>query len=122
MYEPPLADEEAAELGERLLSWEKTPSKVYEIVMRFNAERRGLLPDKMSTTLLSEVLRDMGERVKSGDSWEGSIEYLLPAYGPGDEDIDGDLREVRASYRIGNDMGQGGVRLIGTVRGVEPSN
>jgi hypothetical protein len=59
---------------------------------------------------LAMTLRDMAARVAAGDSFEGSIRYLMPT----EEDArDGAYAVVAASYRIGNTMGQGGVRLIG---------
>jgi hypothetical protein len=58
-----------------------------------------------SRTQLVELLRDMADRVETGDSMEGSVEYLLEDDGPGD------LR-VRACYRVGNLDGQGGMRII----------
>lgn len=48
--------------------------------------------------------------VKTGDTLEGSIEFLLP-FPPAGDPEDADFM-VRGSYRIGNRMGQGGVRLI----------
>jgi hypothetical protein len=63
------------------------------------------------------VLRDMAERVEQGDSFEGSITYEIPLEADGDRykevGPEGTYALVRASYRIGNTMGQGGVRLIG---------
>jgi hypothetical protein len=64
----------------------------------------------MEQEALAAVLRDMAERVAEGDSFEGSIEYLMPT----EEEVpDGTWALVRASYRIGNRDGQGGVRLVG---------
>lgn len=57
---------------------------------------------------LTRVLADMLTSVQRDDSFEGSIEYLTPT--PEDPPCD---FMVRASYRIGNSMGQGGVRMIG---------
>lgn len=58
------------------------------------------------------TLRDMLEVVAASDSWEGSMEYLMPT----DEKVpDGTFALVRASYRVGNSMGQGGVRMVGEV-------
>lgn len=67
----------------------------------------------MTTDELVLVLRDMADRVANGDSLEGSVEYLMPE--PlADPGIDPDAHfAVRASYRIGNTQGQGGVRLVG---------
>lgn len=50
-----------------------------------------------------EILSDIVEGFESGDTLEGSFEFTLDEEGWG----------VRASYRIGNLEGQGGMRLIG---------
>lgn len=64
----------------------------------------------MSAPELAATLRDMAARVEQLDSFEGSIEYLMP-----DEQDPECYAMVRASYRIGNQMGQGGMRLVGKV-------
>lgn len=99
-------------------------------------------PALMTKDGLIGVLEDMLARVRADDSLEGSIEYLLPFPDPCEEcggrgyvqkarhpgeanppcpvcngtgmgpDPEGDFM-VRASYRIGNLEGQGGVRMIG---------
>lgn len=83
-------------------------------------ERRGTLvdgssansgPESFSQEQLVAVLENILEGVKTGDTLEGSIEFLLP-YPPGGESEDADFM-VRASYRIGNTEGQGGLRIIG---------
>lgn len=56
-----------------------------------------------------DVLTDLLERVKMGDSYEGYVEYLMPEEG---DDPDG--FRVKAGYRIGNLQGQGGYRHVGT--------
>jgi hypothetical protein len=58
---------------------------------------------------LADILLDMSERVRAGDSWEGHIQYLA------DYDNDGEQRPlVEAAYRIGNSNGsQGGMRTVG---------
>jgi hypothetical protein len=98
----------------------------------------------MTEDELVQVLADMAARVKVGDSFEGSIEYLMPY-----DNFDIDAIEferlpaekqalyevnpataprytpkphavaVQASYRIGNTDGQGGVRMIGEWKEVE---
>jgi hypothetical protein len=73
------------------------------------------MPIPMDAETLAAVLHDMAAHVEAGDSFEGSIEYLMPA--PGDPEC---YAMVRASYRIGNTLGQGGVRLIGTLGGKPP--
>ncbi|TDD97582.1 hypothetical protein [Actinomadura rubrisoli] len=61
----------------------------------------------MARDQLLAVIDDIRTRVANGDSFEGSIEYLMPENPGGGVDFD-----VRAGYRIGNSMGQGGFRLI----------
>lgn len=61
----------------------------------------------MSKEQLLAILDDIRARVAEGDSFEGSIEYLMPE----PLGLEGDFAVV-ASYRIGNTMGQGGLRLI----------
>jgi hypothetical protein len=86
-----------------------------------------LIPEEMTPAEVAEVLRDMAERVESGDSFEGSIEYALPDVPEwaqrGDPKPEGwedrDYRLVRGVYRIGNTQGQGGSRMIGRVPGIE---
>jgi hypothetical protein len=61
---------------------------------------------------LVEVLEDIVNRVREGDSFEGSFQYMIP------EDmaaIKAGQFEVTASYRIGNSEGQGGCRMIGVI-------
>lgn len=68
------------------------------------------LPVPSTYPAVAALLRNMADLVEAGDSFEGSIEYGLP-------DVPGDPDEVmvRASFRIGNSMGQGGVRIVGTL-------
>lgn len=63
----------------------------------------------MTRDQLVQVLEDMLDVVRDGDSFEGSIEYLMPE--PEDFDKGVEFR-VMAAYRVGNSMGQGGMRLI----------
>jgi hypothetical protein len=82
-----------------------------------------LIPKEMHPRDIAAVLRDMADRVESGDSFEGSIEYLLPDVPEwaqrGEPEPPGyehrDYRLVRATYRVGNTDGQGGVTMIGEV-------
>lgn len=67
-----------------------------------------MVPVTMSRDELLMVLEDIKERVEAGDSFEGSVEYLIP-----EEDAPPGSFAVRASYRVGNTMGQGGLRMIG---------
>ena len=70
---------------------------------------------------VAATLREMADLVEAGDSFEGSIEYTLPDVP--DWAMDGEPEPegyehpqvlMRCSYRIGNSMGQGGVRIFGT--------
>jgi hypothetical protein len=75
------------------------------------------VPVPMTTAQFLAVLDDIRGRVAVGDSWEGSIEWMLPA-GPTPDnpqvEIEPDVEfEVRGMYRIGNLEGQGGYRVIG---------
>ncbi len=60
---------------------------------------------------LIAYLTDALDRVKTGDSMEGFIEWSLP----GEGDPQDAYAMVRASYRIGNLQGQGGMRTVGWV-------
>ena len=55
---------------------------------------------------LATLLHRIAEAVESGDSLEGSIEWLIPEHGSS-QDL-----EVTASVRTGNLNGQGGVLLL----------
>ena len=70
------------------------------------------VPDTLDHETLVAVLTDMLERVRAGDSFEGSITWATP------EDPAAPARafDVMASYRIGNLQGQGGMRVIGSWR------
>ena len=76
------------------------------------------IPEPMSKTTLLALLDDIRAHVALDDSFEGFIEYLMPwSEEIGDPVTDGegiDFR-VRASYRIGNREGQGGMRMIGRI-------
>ena len=61
------------------------------------------------------ILDDIRARVVADDSFEGSLSYELP-----DDDDPADGFRVQASYRTGNSMGQGGLRMIGEMREVAP--
>ena len=60
----------------------------------------------MSPVELAVLLREIADSVESGDSLEGSLEYLIPEDGS-------DGLDVRASFRTGNRDGQGGIVVIG---------
>lgn len=71
-------------------------------------------PIPLTQTELVAVLRNMAELVEEGDSFEGSIEYAMPIpETEGETFPEGTYALVRASYRIGNSMGQGGLRTVG---------
>lgn len=61
----------------------------------------------MSREELADILDDMAARVREGDSLEGHIEYLLAQPGAAHP------YDVRAAYRVGNRLGQGGMILLG---------
>lgn len=96
------------------------------------------LPVPCSRETLLAVLDDIRHHVEAGDSFEGSVEYLMPypegcpacsplisegkeptpdcatCGGTGMVDYPQDVDFLlRAAYRIGNLQGQGGMRLIG---------
>lgn len=60
---------------------------------------------------LEAVLGHILETVRHRDSFGGSIEFDALAEVPEGKDF-----LVRATYRVGNSEGQGGVRVIGTFR------
>ena len=70
----------------------------------------GQQPEPMSLEALADLLVDLAERVRTGDSLEGHLEWLLP--GPDDPGAPDDVL-VRAGFRVGNRMGQGSFRMIG---------
>jgi hypothetical protein len=60
----------------------------------------------MKPAELAALLREIANLVESGDSLEGSLQYLIP-------ETDEDGLAVTASFRVGNLQGQGGIILIG---------
>ena len=60
----------------------------------------------MSREELLALIDDIRERVASGDSFEGKLQYLLGT-------DSAKPFEVAALYRIDNKLGQGGTRLVG---------
>jgi hypothetical protein len=65
-------------------------------------------------SVLSEILYI----VEHDDSFEGSFEYTMPE--PGDPP---DTRfRLRAAYRVGNSMGQGGLKMVGSMEPIYPSD
>lgn len=77
-----------------------------------------LVPAYMTKEQLIGVLDDMKALVAGDDSFEGSMSYEFPWSTENGDPVDdprGGFR-VRASYRTGNSMGQGGMRMIGEWR------
>lgn len=70
----------------------------------------------MTKDQLLAVLDDIKSLISEDDSFEGSLSYEFPwskeAGDPAD-DPKGNGFRVQASYRMGNSMGQGGLRMIG---------
>jgi hypothetical protein len=61
----------------------------------------------MSLPAMLQLLDDIRRRVADGDSFEGFLEYLMP-----EEPTETRVFDVRAGYRVGNSMGQGGFRIV----------
>lgn len=74
------------------------------------AEQRRI-PAPCTKDELVGALTEILEGVRTGDTLEGSIEFLLP-YPPAGDPEDADFM-VMASYRVGNRLGQGGLRMVG---------
>jgi hypothetical protein len=62
---------------------------------------------KQMTSQLAALLREIADAVEQGDSFEGRIEYTRM-----DEGLEREEWEVSAAYRVGNAMGQGGMRIL----------
>ncbi len=62
-------------------------------------------PERLTTEELVAALGEIRRLVEAGDSFGGHLEY---------EAVDADAFDVTACYRVGNRMGQGGMRVIGT--------
>lgn len=76
-----------------------------------------LIPEPMTHEELADVLEWVATHVREHDSWEANITWQIP-------DPDGHVIadcEVTAVMRYGNLMGQGAVRIIGRVPGIEPT-
>lgn len=69
-----------------------------------------LVPVPMSRNELVAVLEDILAHVKSGDSFEGFLNYLIPGMEAMEQGVE---FVVEARYRIGNLQGQGGMRIYG---------
>ena len=62
---------------------------------------------KLTTIQLATLLNDIKAGIEAGDSFEGNLEYTCMAKG-----LQRGEWEVRASYRVGNSQGQGGMIII----------
>ena len=73
-------------------------------------------PVPCSKETLLALLDDIRHHVEHDDSFEGYLEYGFPwSTEIGDAETDGEDVQfrVKAGYRIGNSMGQGGFRTVG---------
>lgn len=79
-----------------------------------------LVPAFQTKQQLIAALVDIINLVAADDTFEGSLSYEFPWHEDrGDPVSDpGEGFRVRASYRIGNSMGQGGMRTLGEMREV----
>jgi len=79
--------------------------------------------ENMSRDDLVALLDDIRQRVSTGDSMEGFLSYMIAGYEEfmewdengrvGPEPRPPHPYNVEARYRLGNRMGQGGMRMIG---------
>lgn len=70
-----------------------------------------LVPEYMTKNELLLILEDITNTVHSNDSFGGFIEFdAMDPNIPDDKTF-----AVKASYRIGNSFGQGGIRMVGTI-------
>lgn len=84
--------------------------KVLRAQMRYMLEPSSANPPRrvgMSLPAMLQLLDDIRQRVADGDSFEGFLEYLMP-----EKPSETRVFDVRAGYRIGNSMGQGGFRVV----------
>lgn len=80
-----------------------------------------MMPVYLTKEQLLAVLEEVQALVAADDSFEGSLSYEFPWHteiGDSADDPDGPGFRVQASYRMGNSMGQGGIRMIGELREV----
>ena len=109
------------ENGEKFGIWKATGA-VYEIDEHGAAGEEPVVgpttsvlrPVAMTEEEIGVLLHRLAEAVLAGDSWEGSIEYLLPEPGAVS---DPEVRMVRGSFREGNTQGTGSVTLVGDLGG-----
>lgn len=77
-------------------------------------------PVPLSKDELVTMLADVLDGVRSGDTLEGSIEFLQPFdTGAGGEPPDADFMVI-ACYRTGNTAGRDGVRVVGHMTATNP--
>src|SRR4051794_117312 len=71
------------------------------------------VPAPCTQAELVSVLEDALERVRAGDSWEGTITWVMPT-----DEAWLQISEfgLIARYRIGNSLGQGGLRAFSKPR------
>ena len=62
---------------------------------------------KQTTEQLVKELRSIADAIEQNDSFQGHIEYSRF-----EGDLGPDEWEVSGMYRVGNSMGQGGMRII----------
>lgn len=77
------------------------------------------MPVPVTKAMLLEVLREITALLEADDSFEGSLEYLVPDPNDPVTTVDGEPVQfmLRAAYRMGNaTMGQGSLRMIGELR------
>lgn len=78
-----------------------------------------LIPEPMTADQFVAVLEDVLDRVRTGDSFEGNLQYLMPIPDDGQPDFPAEIAFlVSGSYRVGNSQGQGGMRMIGSIPGI----
>lgn len=77
--------------------------------MRMSYHKPVHKPVHMAKEDLLYAIDEIRAAIEANDSWEGHFSYNFPE---DDAPINTDFA-VRAVYRIGNSMGQGGMRVIG---------
>lgn len=100
--------------------WKQSPSLlVYDLASEVDHLRvqaasldRSHKPEIVTYDQLADLLLDLAQRVRTGDSFEGFIEYLMPEEGGGPQAVN-----IRAAFRVGNRAGQGGMRFYGFMEG-----
>lgn len=76
------------------------------------------MPANLSREDLLAILDEIRNGVATGDTLEGSIEFLLNY----DDEPAAHPYDVRAAYRVGNLQGQGGMQMIGHSAPGAPGN